>query len=172
MYPTEIKKCDYLSLLLSQLNHASKRSPLNSVPLYVRNVALCSISFGDQANNKIGGILIAYAENKPRLISWEKSHFLIQRDISCFDYNVYYKCYHLLSHSWGDTCQIWMWFKEYNGYFCKIERFVYGETNERNFSNPHPRSMSVANNYGTLLYYFIIYIYMNTYIYINIPHYF
>ena len=41
--------------------------------------------------------------------------------------------------SCGDTCQIWMWFKEANIYFCKIENFAYGEINERSFSNPHPK---------------------------------
>ena len=40
--------------------------------------------------------------------------------------------------SCGDTCQIWMWFRESNRYFCKIENFAYGEISERNFSNPHP----------------------------------
>ena len=39
--------------------------------------------------------------------------------------------------SCGDTCQIWMWFKESNKHFCKIEYFAYGEINERSFSNPH-----------------------------------
>ena len=32
-----------------------------------------------------------------------------------------------------------MWFKESNGYFCKIENFAYGEINEQSFSNPHHR---------------------------------
>ena len=36
------------------------------------------------------------------------------------------------------TCQIWMWFKESNRYFCKIEIFAYGEINEWSFSNPTP----------------------------------
>ena len=40
--------------------------------------------------------------------------------------------------SCGDTCQIWMWCKESNMHFCKIENFAYGEINERSFSNPHP----------------------------------
>ena len=40
--------------------------------------------------------------------------------------------------SCGDTCQIWMWFKESNSYFCKTENFAYREINERRFSNPHP----------------------------------
>ena len=40
--------------------------------------------------------------------------------------------------SCGDSCQIWMWLKESNSYFCKIENFAYGEINERSFSNPHP----------------------------------
>ena len=40
--------------------------------------------------------------------------------------------------SCGDTCQIWMWFRESNRYFCKIENFAYGEISERGFSNPHP----------------------------------
>ena len=39
--------------------------------------------------------------------------------------------------SCGDTCQIWMWFIECNRYFCKIEKFTFGETNERSFNNPH-----------------------------------
>ena len=41
--------------------------------------------------------------------------------------------------SCGDTFQIWMWFRESNRYFCKIENFAYGEISERSFSNPHPR---------------------------------
>ena len=40
--------------------------------------------------------------------------------------------------SCGDTCQVWMWFKEPNRYFWKIENFAYGEINERNFSYLHP----------------------------------
>ena len=45
--------------------------------------------------------------------------------------------------SCGDTCQIWMWFRESNRYFCKIENFAYGEINERSFSNPHPISVII-----------------------------
>ena len=41
--------------------------------------------------------------------------------------------------SCGDTCQIWMWFQESNGYFSKIENFADEEINERSFCNPHPR---------------------------------
>ena len=41
--------------------------------------------------------------------------------------------------SCGDTCQIGMWFDEYNTCFCNIENFAYGEINERRFSNHHPR---------------------------------
>ena len=40
--------------------------------------------------------------------------------------------------SCGDSCQIWMRFKECNRYFCVIENFAYGEIDERSFSNPHP----------------------------------
>ena len=40
--------------------------------------------------------------------------------------------------SCGDTCRIWMWFRESNRNFCKIENFAYGEISERSFSNPHP----------------------------------
>ena len=43
--------------------------------------------------------------------------------------------------SCGDICQIWMWFKDTDSYFCKIENFAYGEINERSFSNPHPRAL-------------------------------
>ena len=45
----------------------------------------------------------------------------------------------------GDNCQIWMWFKESNRLFCKIESFAYGEINEQSFSNPHPWRMSVES---------------------------
>ena len=44
--------------------------------------------------------------------------------------------------SCGDTCQIWMWFRESNRYFCKMENFSYGEISEQSFSNPHPSSLS------------------------------
>ena len=47
--------------------------------------------------------------------------------------------------SCGDTCQILMWFKESNRYFCKIETFDYGEINERSFSNPHSWSTGTSN---------------------------
>ena len=36
-----------------------------------------------------------------------------------------------------DTCQIWMWFKESNGYFRKIKYVLDEEMNERICSNPH-----------------------------------
>ena len=41
--------------------------------------------------------------------------------------------------SCGDTCHIWLCFRESNRYFCKIENFGYGEISERSFSNSHPR---------------------------------
>ena len=44
-----------------------------------------------------------------------------------------------LQLSCGDTCQIWMWFKEYNRYFCKIKNIAYGEITQQSFSNPQPR---------------------------------
>ena len=44
-----------------------------------------------------------------------------------------------LVNMWQDTYQIWMWLKERNRYFFKIENFAYGEIEERGFSNPHPR---------------------------------
>ena len=37
----------------------------------------------------------------------------------------------------GDSCQVWIWFKESYRYFCKIDNFAYGEIDERSFSNPH-----------------------------------
>ena len=46
--------------------------------------------------------------------------------------------------SCDDTCQIWMWFRESNRYFCKIENFAYGEISEQSFSNPHPRNATFA----------------------------
>ena len=52
--------------------------------------------------------------------------------------------------SCGDTCQIWMWFRESNRCFCKIVNFAYGEISERSFSNPHP--CSVIQTFGPFLY--------------------
>ena len=46
----------------------------------------------------------------------------------------------------GDSCQIWMWFKESNRYFRMIENLAYGEINERSFSNPHPWSTQADPN--------------------------
>ena len=46
--------------------------------------------------------------------------------------------------SCGDTCQIWMWFKESNRYFCQIWNFAYGESNEQSFSNPTPESYKIV----------------------------
>ena len=40
--------------------------------------------------------------------------------------------------SCGNTCKIWIRFKECNRYFCKIKIFAYGEIDEQSFSNPHP----------------------------------
>ena len=39
--------------------------------------------------------------------------------------------------SCGDTCQIWMWFRECNRYFYEIENFADGEIGEQSFSSPH-----------------------------------
>ena len=46
--------------------------------------------------------------------------------------------YHV--HIWQvSPQQIWMWCKESNTYFCRIENFAYGgEINQQSFSNPHP----------------------------------
>ena len=44
----------------------------------------------------------------------------------------------LLQLSCGDTCQIWLWFKESKRYIYKIENFDYREINKQRFSNPHP----------------------------------
>ena len=40
--------------------------------------------------------------------------------------------------SCGDTCQIWMWSKEFNRLFRNIESLAYGEINERSFITPQP----------------------------------
>ena len=52
--------------------------------------------------------------------------------------------------SCGDTCQIWMWFRESNRYFCKIENFAYGEISERSFSTPTPGLHPVADDSNIL----------------------
>ena len=39
----------------------------------------------------------------------------------------------------GDTCQIWIWFKEYDKYFWNIEN-IHNKEIHGSCSNPHPRS--------------------------------
>ena len=46
--------------------------------------------------------------------------------------------------SCGDTCQIWMWFKECN----RIENFAYRDIDRRSCSNPHP---SLVGESGSLV---------------------
>ena len=50
--------------------------------------------------------------------------------------------------SCGDTCQIWMRFKECNRYFCDIEKCAYREIDERSFNGalvtPTPETLRVA----------------------------
>ena len=67
-------------------------------------------------------------------------HFpLLSKQALAIEYRVYiWQVSPQLSCS--DACQIWMWFRESNRYFCKIENFAYGEISERSFSNPHPRA--------------------------------
>ena len=64
-------------------------------------------------------------------------HFpLLWKQTSATEYDIY--IWQVLPQlSCGDTCQIWMWFRESNRYFCKIENFAYGEISKRSFSNPH-----------------------------------
>ena len=47
--------------------------------------------------------------------------------------------------SCSDTCQIWMWCKESNGYFGKIENLAYGEFKEWILSNPTPDILHICN---------------------------
>ena len=64
---------------------------------------------------------------------------LLSKQTLAIEYHVY--IWQVLPQlSCGDTCQIWMWFRESNRYFRNIENFAYGEISERSFSNPHPRS--------------------------------
>ena len=69
-------------------------------------------------------------------------HFpLFSKEMLAIEYHVYiWQVSPQLSC--GDTCQTWMWFRESNRYFCKIENFAYGEISERSFSNPHPWAAS------------------------------
>ena len=52
------------------------------------------------------------------------------------EYHVY--AWQVWPLSCGDTCQIWLWLKEFNRYFCKIENFVYGEIIEGALVTPTP----------------------------------
>ena len=92
---------------------------------------------------------------------------LLSKQTLAIEYHVY--IWQVLPQlSCGDTCQIWMWFRESNRYFCNIEYFAYGEISERSFSNPHPRPVlrNHARIYGwqrtpsLTIYYTYTYIYV------------
>ena len=53
--------------------------------------------------------------------------------------------------SCGDTCQIWMWLKGSNRYFCKIENFAQGEISRQSFSNPHTWALGYLGQHGLIL---------------------
>ena len=44
------------------------------------------------------------------------------------------------------TCQIWMWLKEFNMYFCKIENFAHGEINEWSFRKTPPQLCMICQH--------------------------
>ena len=83
-------------------------------------------------------------------------HFpLVSKQTLAIEYHVY--IWQVLPQlSCGDTCQIWMWFRESNRYFCKIENCAYGEISERSFSNPHPWKCASQNLIKTT--YLVVYI--------------
>ena len=56
-----------------------------------------------------------------------------------------------------DTCQLWMWFKESNGYYCKIQIFAYGEVNKQSLSNPH-RSVVIKTRRPRYFVRYILYV--------------
>ena len=76
---------------------------------------------------------------------------LLSKQTLAIEYHVY--IWQVLPQlSCGDTCQIWMWFRESNRYFRNIENFAYGEISERSFSNPHPRLQAIIWTDGGLVY--------------------
>ena len=81
-------------------------------------------------------------------------HFpLLSKQKLAFEYHIY--IWQVSPHrSYGDTCQIWMWFEESNGCFCKIENFAYGEISERSFGNPHPICEGTYMSFQTALLWF------------------
>ena len=61
----------------------------------------------------------------------------LSKHISIIEYHVY-NWQVPLQLSCSDTCQIRIWFKEYDRYCCMIKYFVYRKINKQSFSNPHP----------------------------------
>ena len=97
-------------------------------------------------------------------------HFpLFSKQTVAIEYHVY--IWQVSSQlSCGDTCQIWMWFRESNWYFCKIENFAYGEISERSFSNPHPSRDPTGNSaitkcFGYVCIYSVACVYIYIYMY-------
>ena len=55
--------------------------------------------------------------------------------------------------SCGDTCQIWMWFNEFDNHFCK--NFAFREINQRSLSNPRPWSERQGHSGFQIIFYHI-----------------
>ena len=51
----------------------------------------------------------------------------------------------------SNICEIWVWFKESNSYFCKIEHCAYGEINEWVIVTPTPALNHEQTQLGPLL---------------------
>ena len=106
----------------------------------------------------------------PNYSAWSKHTLDIEYHVYIWQVSPQLSC--------DDTCQIWKWFKESNRYFWKIENFAYGEINERNFSNPHPRAgvkyVFVFANTNTNKAYLYLYLYLikfqTTYLYLYLTH--
>ena len=66
--------------------------------------------------------------------------FDIVKHTSCIEYHVY--IWQVSPQpSCGDTCQIWMWFKEYNGHFCEIEYMLTEKLTNGALITPTPGSL-------------------------------
>ena len=81
--------------------------------------------------------IIGFGGGVTKSISSVLLFFHIPKQTSAIEYHVY--IWHVSPQlSCSGTCQICVWFKESDRYFCKIKNFAYGEINERTFSNPTP----------------------------------
>ena len=86
-----------------------------------------------------GGLLSQFPQfcYFPKLSALSKHTLAIEYHVYIWQVSPHLSC--------GDTCQIWIWLKESNRYFCKIKNFCIQRKWRTELMYPHPTSVSTID---------------------------